>query len=124
MGVACLAVGLDRAERTTFRPSGTDNELPNSLLWTPGASGRLRGEALVVVVVAVYDHVGVRPVEYPPDRPHHGLVAVLAGAEEGVVEVGQRAPRPVLAEVLPEPVRLAGTGAAAPHLRAVAVEGD
>ena len=87
-----LAVGLDRAERTLLCSSGADHELPYAPTWIAGAVGPLWGKALLVVVVAVHDHVCVRPVERLPGGRHLGLVAVLAGAEERVVEVGQRAP--------------------------------
>jgi hypothetical protein len=49
---------------------------------------------------------------------------MLAGAEELVVKVGQRAPRSVVGEVPPEPAPLARTLAAAPDFFAVAVEDD
>jgi hypothetical protein len=88
-GVAHLAVGLDDAEGALAPATGADDELPYPLRRIGRALRRLGGEALVVVVVAVQDHLCARRILDVPARSHPGVVAVFgAGAEEGVVEVG------------------------------------
>src|SRR5918995_5196068 len=74
-----------------------------------GPSGRsfttrfYAGEALVAVGVPREDDVGVMVVELLPEDPHLGGIEASTRSIERVVEVGQRAPRPVAVEVSPQP---------------------
>src|SRR5918995_2069898 len=105
------------------RAARPDDELPYAPIRT-FASRSHGGVALVTVGVAAEDHVGVPLVEDGPEAPHPlGAVVASAGGTQRVMKVGQRALRPVLAEVPAEPAPLARIGAAG-HLLAVAVEGD
>ena len=81
-------------------------------------------EPLVVVVVAGEHQVGAEVVERLPDRLHRRVAAVAAGAEPGVVPVGQRAGSGIGREVGAEPQLLGRPGAAAADGRAVAVDRD
>jgi hypothetical protein len=88
-------------------------------------SGVWGGEALVVVVVAVQDHLCARRVQDVPARSHPGVVAVFgAGAEEGVVEVGQSARLGVSRQVLLEPADHRRVRPVAAHLLAHGVQRD
>ena len=71
-----------------------DDEFANAASGVGGAVGRLRGEALVVVVMTVDNHVGVGVIEGLPERLHRQVIAVsAAGTEKGLVPVGKRACR-------------------------------
>jgi hypothetical protein len=82
--------------------AGPDDELGDAGR-APGAGLVHRGVALVVVVVARQDDVGVGVDEVVPDRRHLGRVAVLAVGEAGLVPVGEDAGVRVGREVGPEP---------------------
>ena len=83
----------------------------------------LAREPLVVVVVAVDDHVGAGRVERPPERLDLRMVAVGAGAEQRVVPVRGDAARRVRGQVRLQPLELRRARAAAADRRAVRVEG-
>src|SRR5439155_25104546 len=64
---------LPRPRRSTLFPYTTlFRSLPDAVRVVPRAGGRLRGEALVVVVVAVQHEVGTEVVQRLPDRLRRG----------------------------------------------------
>src|SRR3989454_11281411 len=69
-------------------------------------SRRLRGEPLVVVVVPDDDQLRPGVVQVLPQRRHLGVSPLVAGAEERVVPVGDRAPLGALGEIGLEPYLL------------------
>src|SRR5262245_8264316 len=89
--VAYLAVRLRRLDRTQRCAACPDDELADAMHRIGRAIGRLRREALVVVLVAVDYHVRAERVEDAPDLLHMGIVAVIPGAKDWVVPIGQRA---------------------------------
>src|SRR6266498_389696 len=79
-------------------------------------------EALIVVVMAGEDHIGVRFDQEVPDVGHPLRVAMLAGREAGLVPVGERAEASVLREVALEPLVLnAARRTAADAVRSLSV---
>src|SRR5215207_5038972 len=123
---AHLAVGDRGRDRgLASAASGAHYELADALLGVCPPLRVLRGEALVVVLVAGEDHVGVRLIERLPQllHPPGSGAMFLPGAEAWMVHISEGAPRLVVgSEVLLEPPRLGGTRATA-DLLAVAVEG-
>jgi hypothetical protein len=85
----------------------------------------LRGEALVIVVMAADHDIGVGVVERLEKRPNSEVVAVgAAGAEERLVSVGERAGDRMRGEIGTQPFFLGRTGFVAPDVLALAVEHD
>ena len=76
VGVAHLAVGLDVRDRVVAPSARAHHELPDAMLGIGGRAGRLWREALVDVLVAVEDHVGIELVERGPERPDGSVVPV------------------------------------------------
>lgn len=123
VGVARLAVWLGNAEGTKAFPAGTDDEFANAAARIRGAVRGLRSKALVVVVVAVDDHVGVGFVERIPERLHGQIVAMrAAGTEQGLVPIGQRASYPMRGEVGAKPSFLGRASFASTNAVALAVQ--
>ncbi len=98
--LAVRRVGQARPQRRT---AGPHHELADAVSRVRPAPRVLRGEPLVVVVVAVQDQVGSRRVEQLPERADLRGRAVLAGAVERLMPVGEDVPAGVLPEVGPEP---------------------
>ena len=65
-----LAVGRHPGEVAQRRPAGPDDELADAPVAVDPAVRVLRGEALVVVVVAVDDDVDAGRVQRPPEAVH------------------------------------------------------
>src|SRR5437764_13830427 len=98
---------LGCVERVVAASSRPDDELSNPARVVERAVRRLRGEPLVVVLVAHEDHVGVGIVQRAPERLLQGVVAVRGPrAEAGVVPHGERAVRGVRGEVIAQPGEL------------------
>src|SRR5689334_8751384 len=68
--VANLAVGFGRGERAVVFSTGADDKFTNAANRIGSAVRHLRGKPLIVVVVAVDNHVGVGIVERIPKRLH------------------------------------------------------
>ena len=121
--VAYLAIRLDLANTIVIFATGADDKLTDTPLRISSAGGVLRRESLVVVVVAVEDHIHARGVQRLPDRLHLDRVAMLAGAEARVMPIGQRTGCRVRAQIGAQPLLLGRTHlAAADDLLAVAIE--
>ena len=118
--VADLAVGADRREGPRWAAGGPDHELPDPVRAGLAARG-LGCEPFVVVVVPVEDQLRAGRLERIPQRPDRGIVAVVAGREEGLVPHGRDTGARVGREVCTQPGHLFGAGATA-HLGAVGVE--
>src|SRR5918999_3473477 len=91
--------------RRTARPHDELADAPSRRTF---ATGGYAGEALVAVGVPREDDVGVLVVELTPEGLHLGAIVASTGSIERVVEVGQRAPRAVVGQVLLEPAPLGG----------------
>ncbi len=76
--------------------------------------GILRGESLVVVIVAVDHEVGSGVVQRLPERRDVLIVAVLSGAEPRVMPDRDRAVCLARAQVVRQPASLFGRGLASP----------
>ena len=63
-------LGADPGEVAQRRPAGADDELADAPIAVHLAVGVLRSEALVVVIVAVDDHVDPGGVQRPPEGVH------------------------------------------------------
>src|SRR5829696_3322071 len=107
-----------RAAQLTARPHYELADAPCRRTFTTGAYA---GEALVAVGVPREDHLGVMVVKDVPEGLHLGAIVVATGSVKRVVEVGQRAPPLVVAEVSPEPLPLGGLPLTPTDLLAVAV---
>src|SRR5713101_2149405 len=84
-----------------------------------GAIRRLRGEALVIMVVAADHDIGVGFVKRLEERLSGEVVAVrAAGTEERLVPVGERASGGMRGEIGSEPFFLGRTGFAAANILA------
>jgi len=108
-GRADLAVGRRRAERQPWCAAGADHELADAVDGIMVAEWVLRGEALVVVIVAVEHQVGTGGVERVPERTDGPGLAFVAGGEPWVVPEGEGAAGRVGSQVGPEPGRLGCT---------------
>src|SRR6266851_10317071 len=81
--IAQFAVGLWRAEGAVILAAGAHNEFADAARGIGRAIGRLRGEALVIVIVAGDHDIGVGFVECLEERLNSEVVAVGAtGAKE------------------------------------------
>ena len=105
-GFAELAVDgllLERPKHGAARP---DDDLAQAARTLDPAVGVLRGESLVVVVVAVDDQLGASRVELLPEGRDVPVVAVLSRAETRVMPDRKRAMCAGRGEVLVEPSTL------------------
>src|SRR5207302_4886901 len=104
---AHFAVGDGGPQRVGARAPGPDHEFPNAALPARGTVGRLRREALVVVLVPGEDDVGTVIVQRLPQRLRYGRAQMRgAGTESRDVPVGEGALRRVRREVGAEPLLL------------------
>ncbi len=123
--VANFAVGFRRAERTVALSAGANDKFTDAAFGIGSTVRRLRSEALVVVIVAVDDDVGIRSVEGIPERFQGQIVAMRAArTEERFVPVGQCARHRMRGEIGAQPLFLRRTGFAAAHFFALAVQYD
>src|ERR1700730_9556969 len=105
--------------------AGARHELANATRRVAAAIRILRSEALIVVVVAADNHVGIGIVERLPKRLHLIVISMRAtGAEQRLVPIRQRAGSRVRRQVGAQPLNLARTCAAAPYVRIFAVKND
>jgi hypothetical protein len=79
-------------EVTQALPTRADDELAEPATRVCNSTGRLRREALVMMFMAVENHICAGGVERLPDRPHLLSRAMFSRAEEGVMPVGEHAP--------------------------------
>ena len=87
--------------------SGANHEFADSAGSIRGATGILGPEALVIVVVTIHDDIGVRFIKRLPERLHGWIVAMrVAGTEERLVPLGQRARRWVGGKIGAQPFLL------------------
>jgi hypothetical protein len=70
-------VRLNGGEVVETPPSRTDDELPNAVTGGCPVGGHLC-EALVVMVIAGQDEVGMRGIQVVPERTERRIVAMLA----------------------------------------------
>jgi hypothetical protein len=77
--------------RAEGRSSGTDDDLANPERQVAATVGILRGEALVLVIVSGEHDIDAMGVHDVPDLLHLIMIAVIAGAESRVVEIGDGA---------------------------------
>src|SRR4051812_43563485 len=87
---------------------GADDELDDPVVAVEVAAYVLRGEPLVVVVVAVEDDVDAGAVEDAPDRPHVLVLLVAAGGEARMVVGGEDAAVAMAAQIADQPPDLRG----------------
>src|SRR6267378_1804283 len=105
--IAQFAVGLWRAERAVILAAGANDEFANAAHGIGSATRRLRGEALVIVVVAADNHVGVGFIECLPKGLHGQIISMsAAGTEERLVPVSERASNGMRGEIGAEPLFL------------------
>src|SRR5437870_5803731 len=104
--VADLAVGIHPIDGVVAAPPSADDELPDTSHRVGPSVRVLRREALVVVIMTNEHDVGSRRVQLTPEAVGQLLVAVAAGAESGVVPVGERALGAVSCQVGLEPPAL------------------
>src|SRR5215212_3870064 len=100
------------------------HELADAVLRVSRTPRSYRSVALVAVGVAGEYDIGVMVVEDLPERLHPRRRGTASGGEEGVVEVGEGAPRRMVGQVVPQPASLGGIPSTPTDLGAVAVEGE
>jgi hypothetical protein len=87
--------------------ASANDKFANAALGVGDAIGSLRCEALVIVVVAVEDDVGIGLVKCVEQRLYGEVVAMCAaGAEERLVPVGKRASGRMRGEIRAKPLFL------------------
>src|SRR5436305_12903171 len=101
--------------------AGSDNELANARRIR--AAGRiLWSDPFVIMIVAVEYHVGVSGEEIAPERIVGEIVAMLSGAEQGLMPVCENAGSTVLAKVVCEPPLFGRSLAAAADEAALSIQ--
>src|SRR5579864_1042237 len=107
-GVANFTVGFRRLGKwPVIFSAGADDEFANAALRVRGGIGCLRREALVVVIVAANDHVGIGIVKRLPQRLYFKVIAMgTAGTEERLVPKGQRAGHGMRGKISAQPFLL------------------
>src|SRR5215470_15389385 len=101
----------------------THHKFPNAVGRIRVSFGVLWCETFVIMIVAVDNYISARVKEHIPERFHLGIITVLTpGAEEGLVEVGERASRRMLCQVLLQPLPLRRSRLTTTHFRALAVQ--
>src|SRR5450432_310941 len=121
-----FTVGLEGSHGAVgILAAAADYEFADAVIVVELAVGILRGEAFVIVVVAVDDDVGSGLEECIPERLHERVVTVLAaGAEQRLVPVSESAAVSGTSEILREPLALGRVGVAPSDLVAFAVDDD
>ena len=124
-GIAHFAVGFCFPEGAVILAAGAHDEFANAARGICSAIRRLRGEALVIVIVAGDHDVGVGFVESLEKRLNGEIVAVGAtGTEERLVPVGEGAGGGMGREIGAQPFFLRRSGFAAADILTFAVEHD
>src|SRR5260370_13893145 len=91
-GIAQFAIGLWRAERAVILAAGAHDEFADAARGIGRAIGRLRGEALVIVIMAGDHDIGVGFVESLEERLNGECVAVgAAPPTDRPLPIGRRA---------------------------------
>src|SRR5713101_7857174 len=122
-GIAQFAVGLRFTEGAVIFAAGANDELANAASGIWSTVRRLRGEALVIVLVAGDDELGVGIVKSLEEGLDGEVVAVsAAGTEERLVPIGERTGGGMRSEISAEPLFLGRTGFAAADGLAFAVQ--
>src|SRR5260370_6609645 len=99
-GIAQFAIGLWRAERAVILAAGTHDEFADAARGIGRAIGRLRGEALVIVIMAGAHDIRVGFVERLEERLNSEVVAVgAAGAKERLLPIGKPAGGGIRAQI-------------------------
>ena len=120
-----FTVGLGFAEGAMILAAGANNKFADATLGVSRAIRSLRSEALVVVIVAAENYVGVGFIEGLPEGLHRQVIAVgAAGTEERLVPVGERASDVMRGEVGAKPLFLRRTCLTAADILAFAIEHD
>ena len=101
-----LGVGHRRVDHEQTAAAGTGDELADPLGRICDAGGRLRGEALVVVVVSDDHDLRSGVVQVLPQRLRLDVGPFVAGTEERMMPVGKRATLRVAGEIRPQPLLL------------------
>jgi hypothetical protein len=120
--ISDLGVGDRSLEATQALAAGPDHELTDAAAGIAVAIRVLERETLIVVVVPDDDDIRADLVEQVPERTYSLRVAVLTGAEERVVPVGDRAECVARRQVGREPLALRIGLVATADLIAQAVE--
>src|SRR5262249_1183595 len=121
--VANFAVWAGRAKWAVILAAGSSNKLTYAALGVGSGIGRLRSEALVIVVVAADYNIGVGIVERLPEWLGFQVVAVGAtGTEQRLVKIGQLAGGGMRRQVSAKPFFLLRAGVAAANFLTFAVE--
>src|SRR4029077_7442902 len=81
-GIAHFAVGLWFAEGTMVFAAGADDEFADAAWRIGNAIGSLRCEALVIMVMAADDYVGIGFIESLPESLHSQIVSMRAAGTE------------------------------------------
>src|SRR5260370_971714 len=124
-GIAQFAIGLWRGERAVILAAGAHDEFADAARGIGRAIGRLRGEALVIVIMAGDHDIGVGFVERLEERLNGEVVAVgAAGTEERLVPISKCTGGGVRGEIGAQPFLLRRTGFAAADVLAFAVQHD
>lgn len=120
--VAQFAVRMSRAEGAMIFAAGADDKFANATGEVGFAIRSLRGEALVIMIVAVNDDIGVCVVKGLPERLEGKVVAVFAArAEKGFVKVGESTRSRMRGEIGTKPFFLARTSFTAADFGTLAV---
>ena len=106
--VARLGVGDGRSQGVEIGPAGARNDFADPEGGIGHAGGRLRREALVVVVMPIEDQLCSGLVQRLPQRPGRSVDRDGARAEQGMVPVGEGALRRVGCEICAQPLLLGG----------------
>src|SRR5258708_6017494 len=114
---------MSHRKRTKILAAGPHNEFADATAGIGDALRILWSESLVIVVMAVDDHVRVGCVKGIPQRFHNQVVAVrAAGTEKWLVKIGQRAGYGMRREIFAQPFALHGSRVASTHRYALTIQ--
>jgi len=123
--VANFAIRLGFAERAMILSARANNEFANATRGIRRSVRSLGSKTLVVVVVAVDDHVGVGVVKRIPKRLDFEIVAVgAAGTEQRLVPIGECTSDRMRGKISAKPLFLWRAGFTAADVFAFAVQND
>jgi len=108
--VGDFTVALAQKQARQFGTAGSHHKFANSMDVVGLSPVVLRGEAFVVMIMAVEHDVGTRRFQRLPEFAHFRIAAVPAGTEERVVPISQRAARGRLCEICLQPSQFGLTG--------------
>src|SRR5437868_3043445 len=121
--LAQLAVGLDERKAAEVAPTSAHDELADAVRQVEVLAWILGGEALVIMVVRVQDHVRSRSVQILPERAVRGEIAAAPGAPAHLMPEGQDAGVGMGGQVCLEPLLL-GAARRAADVGTLGIEGD